>query len=107
MRFAYTVLSEVSDEATAARWVEWLTVTHLPEVVNAGASSVELLRVDALHFEARYQFESRSAFATYEAGPAIGLRAEALAAFPPSAGVKLSRTSAEVVFSLYRDVTGR
>lgn len=100
MTFAYTVKSEADREETLAAWSAWLQATHLPDVLAARARKVELVQFDAKHFECRYQFESREAFARYERDHAPMLRAEALAKFPPSSGLTMSRRSGDIVFVL-------
>ncbi len=100
MTFAYTVKSETDDEATLAAWSAWLQATHLREVIDAGATKVELVRLDSKHLECRYQFESREAFNRYESEHAPRLRADALARFPPGSGLTMSRTTGDIVFVL-------
>ena len=98
MTFAYTVFSEVDDEATGAAWSEWLCQTHLPDVVSAGARLAELVRIDAKHFESRYQFESRAAYERYIAEHSARLRAATAEKFPE--GLRLTRSAGEIVFVL-------
>ena len=104
MTFAYTVRSEAETEETLRAWSAWLQATHLPEVVSAGALKVELVHFDGKHLECRYQFESREAFARYERDHAPTLRADALAKFPPSSGLTMSRTTGDIVFVSQRPV---
>lgn len=93
--FRYTVSAEIDTEAVAGEWIAWLEGGHLEDVRRGGASRAELVRLDsadgAARFEVHYEFPSRDAFARYEATAAPALRAEGLAKFPPSRGVRLTR----------------
>jgi hypothetical protein len=90
---AYTVIAEIDDEAVAAEYLAWLVDGHLAEVRAGGALEASVVRVKSAKakFEVRYLFADAAAFAAYEAGPAIALRADSAARFPPSRGVRQSR----------------
>lgn len=94
---AYTVTGDFDDAAVADAWVAWLGGGHVQAVLAAGALSAEVLRLSPGRVEVRYRFADRAAFETYEAGPAVALRAEGVARFPPSGGLRLSRSVGEVV----------
>lgn len=105
MGFAYTVTADFDSLPVATEWVEWLQHGHLQEVLDAGALEATLVRVEPtpeapLRFEARYLFADAARFASYEKGPAVRLRAEGAARFPPTRGVRLSRRLGEVLTRL-------
>ncbi|MCB9693956.1 MAG: DUF4286 family protein [Alphaproteobacteria bacterium] len=97
MSFVYRVRCTFSDPEVAERWLAWLHEGHLADVVAAGASSAEVFRIDAeeVVLEAVYGFSSRAAFERYEAQHAPRLRAEGLALFPLSLGLRYERTTGE------------
>jgi hypothetical protein len=102
--FSYTVAAEFDDLAVADEWLAWMRGGHLQDVCDAGAIDAEAIRVDtapgdAARCEARYHFASREAFARYERDHAPRLRAEGLARFPASRGVRYVRSTGEVVAS--------
>ncbi|MDP1826269.1 MAG: DUF4286 family protein [Archangium sp.] len=98
--FAYTVTGEFDDAAVAAEWVSWLQHGHLDEVRAGGAREALLVQLAPLEFEVRYLFADAAAFAKYERESAPKLRAEGLAKFPPARGVRMSRSTGEVLTSL-------
>jgi hypothetical protein len=97
--FAYTVRCVIDDPDVAAEWIAWMRDTHLAEVVEAGATSAVLVRLDGepITCEARYAFESREAWERYDRDRAPALRAKGLEAFPLSRGLRYERTTGEVV----------
>jgi len=102
--FSYTVAAEFDDPAVADEWLAWMHSGHLRDVCEAGAIDAEAIRVDTVaggvaRCEARYHFGSREAFTRYERDHAPRLRAEGLARFPVSRGVRYSRSTGEVVAS--------
>ena len=83
-----------------AEFIAWLRGGHLADVVRAGAIDAELVEFepDPLRgsdppgdVESRYHFASRAAYEAYAAGPAVALRAEGMAKFPPSRGIEMTR----------------
>ncbi len=100
MNFSYTVLGEFEDAAVAAEWVAWLQQGHLADVIRGGALEAVLVRLSPLRFEVRYRFADAAAFAVYERDFAPQLRAEGLAKFPATRGVKMSRSTGEILTSL-------
>ena len=98
--FVYAVRSTFTDAAVRAEFLAWLAAGHLADVVRAGALDAEIieheLSADALagsiaDVETRYHFSSRAAFEAYASGPAIALRAEGAAKFPPARGIVMTR----------------
>jgi hypothetical protein len=100
MTFAYSVRAQFENEAVANEYASWLTHGHLAEVIKGGALQAWLIQVGPLEFEARYLFASAETFATYEKVHAPALRAEGLAKFPASRGVKMTRAQGEVLLHL-------
>lgn len=89
----YTVRSEFPDAATRTRYLAWLTGGHAAALVSqGGALRAEVAELDDGTVEARYLFASREAFDAYEAGAAVALRADGAAQFPPSAGIRTTRS---------------
>jgi Domain of unknown function (DUF4286) len=103
-QFLYSVRSTFRDGAVRTEFIAWLRHGHLADVVKAGAIDAELvefeLAADApansiADVETRYHFASRAAFDKYTAGPAVALRAEGAAKFPPSRGIVMTRGFAQ------------
>ena len=99
--FRYTVTCEFSnsDSQLADRWIGWLRDEHLADVINAGATSAEVVQLDGqpLTVEVRYTFSSRATFEAYERDHAPRLRAEGLEKFPLEMGLEFRRSTGEVV----------
>lgn len=105
MTIEYTVTAEFDELAVASEWVRWLQDGHLADVLAGGATRGTIVRLEPsserpLAFQARYRFPSMAAFTTYEQTVAPKLRAEGLAKFPASRGVRMSRALAEVLTEL-------
>lgn len=90
----YTVIIELPSPALTDELLAWLEDDHLGEVVRAGARDAEAVVLDGetATVECRYTFDSREAFAAYEAGPAEVLRADGRARFGPDRGIRMRRT---------------
>ncbi|GAB5495341.1 MAG: hypothetical protein Phyf2KO_04210 [Phycisphaerales bacterium] len=101
---AYTVIAETDCSDSAESFADWLLSGHIADVVQAGALSGSLVKIDTddsqLHrFEVRYMFASEADFRAYEAGPAVSLRAEGIALFGPDSehSVRFERTLGTVL----------
>jgi hypothetical protein len=93
----YTVRTLIADVSTRQSYVDWLINGHAASVVSdGGAVRAEVSTLDDGTVEARYIFASRDAFATYEAGPAVWLRAEGVELFPPSDAIVVTRATGEI-----------
>lgn len=95
-QFLYSVRSTFTNAAVRAEFIAWLRGGHLADVVRAGAIDAEIVEFDADNgaigdVETRYHFASRAAFDAYANGPAVPLRAEGAAKFPPSRGIVMTR----------------
>ena len=104
---AYTVIAETESEAYIRAYVDWLTRGHIRDVIQAGAISGTVVRIDRADgapfaAEARYLFGSREDFQQYETGPAMALRAEGIALFGPQSEhpMRFRRTLGGVVATL-------
>lgn len=107
MNYAYTVCAEFDNPSVATEWVSWLMDGHINEVLAEGALEAVLVKVETAgvalaRFEVRYRFEDAASFADYEKKSAPRLRAEGLAKFPPERGVRMTRTTGEIVVSRRR-----
>ena len=105
MSFAYTVIGDFDDPRVAAEWVDWLKGGHLQAVLDGGALSAEVVRLEPtaatpLRVEVRYRFADLAAFQRYERDFAPALRADGLARFPASRGVRLQRALGEVLATM-------
>jgi hypothetical protein len=91
---AYTVAASFDDEGVAAEWIGWLRDGHIAEVLSAGATDAEIVRLDGAtpSVEVRYHFASRAAFEEYEREHAPRLRAEGARLFPAERGITYRRT---------------
>ncbi|GIH04365.1 hypothetical protein Rhe02_24320 [Rhizocola hellebori] len=93
----YSVRSEFSDPQTRQRYLDWLTGGHAQALITqGGALRAEVALLDDGCVETRYLFASREAFAAYEAGPAVALRADSVAKFPPSADIRTTRSTGDL-----------
>lgn len=104
--FLYAVRSRFTNHEVRADFIAWLAGGHLSDVVRAGALDAELVEFepDASRgdgapgdVESRYHFASREAYEAYAAGPALALRAEGMAKFPPERGIVMTRIYARSV----------
>ena len=94
--FSYTVCCSFSASEVAASWLRWLHEEHIQDVLDAGASSAEIFKMeDGLTYEVRYQFSSRLEFEQYERDHAPRLRQEGLQKFPLELGLAYSRTTGQ------------
>jgi hypothetical protein len=109
-QFLYSVRSHFTNAATRAEFIGWLAGGHLADLVKAGALDAELVELEPERdgsgdapgdvpgdVESRYHFASREAYEAYAAGPAVALRAEGMAKFPPERGITMTRGFARSV----------
>jgi Domain of unknown function (DUF4286) len=90
----YTVFATLPDATTADEWLRWLRDGHIAAILEAGASSAEILALDGTPsaFEVRYRFPFREAFERYEHEIAPRLRAEGIQRFPAERGIAYRRS---------------
>lgn len=97
-RIAYTVCAFLPDEATATEYLDWLLSGHIQHVIDAGALTGAAARVldpsTPIRVEARYFFSNKQAYEAYLHEHAPALRAEGLARFPASRGIRFERSVA-------------
>lgn len=95
------------DSQVAAEYVSWLENGHVDLVVNAGAHSAMIVRIDTpagidsaagpIRVMTQYVFPTRAVFDRYVAEFAPALRAEGLARFGPERGIRMERLTGEIV----------
>ena len=100
--FHYSVTATLPDTATADRFGEWLAGGHIADVIEGGAESGRMIRLDdedgRIRIETQYVFASRASYEAYCAGPAAVLRAEGVEKFGNS-GVAFERRTGEILAS--------
>lgn len=107
---AYTVTATTTDPNIAQKFLDWLSPDpatgrkgHAADVVHSGGLSAQVVRLDPkapgepITITTLYVFATAEAFAAYENGPAIPLRAEGRELFPPDGPLKMTRTVGEMV----------
>lgn len=105
-RLIYTVLAEFNDSAICDEFIDWLADDHAPKVIEAGARTAEVTRLDPdtpenpYRVEVRYRFSDRKAFNQYLENGAPRLREEGLARFAPERGVRMSRCIGELCLEI-------
>lgn len=105
----YTVRATCPDEATRARYIDWLANGHAQAVKDGGATAAVIVQLDseppaagaraAFKVEVRYAFQDRPALERYFQEFAPGLRADGLRLFGPDSGVTLERTIGDAVWA--------
>jgi hydroxyacylglutathione hydrolase len=96
----YEVRSRFDSPALRERYLRWLREGHVQAVVEGGALDGEVRIAPDGAVVSRYRFASPAAFAAYESGPAVALRAEGRQLF--SEGVVMERAVTERVMALSR-----
>lgn len=98
---AYTVIATLPDEETARAYIAWLEDGHVDAVVEGGARSGMIVRVEEpaspIQVESRYVFATREAFGRYVEHTAPALREDGLARFGPDRGVQFERRIGTIV----------
>lgn len=86
MSILYEVNAAFIDPSIADDWVRWMVDEHISDVIEAGASSGRLLRVDSEdgspRYSVLYEFASRDRLDAYVRDHADRLRAEGVRQFP-------------------------
>ncbi len=100
----YMVTATLPDERTADEYVGWLESGHIQQVIDAGAQSGAIVRLDPdatgkPRVMSQYAFATRQAFDLYCERHAPALRADGLAKFPPSRGIRFERRVGLIVGS--------
>lgn len=101
-RIAYDVTATLPDEATAAEYIAWLEDGHLDKVIEGGAHSAMIVRLDgpaggSVRVETRYVFSTRENFDRYVEKFAPALRAEGLKRFPAGSAVAFERRTGVIL----------
>ncbi|MDA1262935.1 MAG: DUF4286 family protein [Planctomycetota bacterium] len=99
MSFRYTVTLTFTDPSIAVEWLAWMRDEHVAHVLQAGAQSAEIIKMDGVFVrcEARYSFASRAEFDRYVRDHAPRLREEGLRHFPTTRGIQYERSCGEVI----------
>lgn len=98
--FHYTVRCVFSCDPTITKqWIQWLREQHIQDVIDAGANSGEVVRMDEVEttYEVRYQFNTRADFENYERDHAPRLRQEGIERFPLELELAYSRSTGESI----------
>lgn len=86
MAILYEVNAEFVDPTLAKSWVRWILDEHIGDVIDAGAESGELIRIDGNdevpRFSIQYRFASRDGLDRYLRDHAARLRDEGTRRFP-------------------------
>lgn len=102
-RIAYTVIATFPDRATMDQYVSWLEDGHIDQVIQRGAHSAMIVKLDRekpadpLRVEVRYIFSTRENFDHYISQHAPALRADGLKHFPPERRIVFQRTVGVIV----------
>ena len=101
-RICYTVTATLPDEATTRSYIRWLEDGHVDAVIDGGAHSAMIVRLDRdpesdpWRVQTVYVFPTRQAFDGYVRHTAPALREEGVKRFGSVAGVSFSRTIGEI-----------
>ncbi len=91
-RILYSVVATLPDEALAGEYMAWLAGGHVQGVIDGGAESGVVVRLDpesgeqGIRVMSQYVFGDRAAFDRYEREAAPALRADGLARFGAETG---------------------
>lgn len=98
---AYTVTAELPNPEIRRAYLNWLSQGHVDDVLEGGALSGAIVRIDdpaePIRVETRYLFAGRDDLEVYLRDYAPALRADGLARFGPETGVRFSRTVGELI----------
>ncbi len=98
----YMVTATFPSPGLADEFVAWLEDGHIQQVIDGGAESGTIVRLDPddsgkARVMAQYTFASREKFDTYVATHAPALRADGLKRFGPERGVTFERRLGTIV----------
>lgn len=101
-RVCYMVTVTLPSQAIADEYVAWLENGHVDQVVNGGAHSAMIVRLEpdgAGHprVMTHYVFPTREVFDHYVKHHAPVLRADGIKRFPPQRGVRMERAIGTIV----------
>ncbi|MGE3110021.1 MAG: DUF4286 family protein [Phycisphaerales bacterium] len=106
IRIAYMVIATLPSRALADTYIAWLEDGHVDAVINAGAHSAMIVRMDGSgatsadgprRVMTQYIFPTREVFEQYMQKHAPALRGEGLKRFGPETGVSFERMTGEIV----------
>jgi hypothetical protein len=98
----YMVVATLPSQGVADEYVAWLEDGHVDQVVEGGAHSAMIVRLEpdpAGHprVMTQYVFPTREVFDHYVSHHAPALRADGLKRFPPERGVRMERMIGTIV----------
>ncbi|MDG1899485.1 MAG: DUF4286 family protein [Phycisphaerales bacterium] len=98
----YTVQCEFDREQVAGEWLRWLRDEHIGDMLAAGATRAEIIRLDgpAWAFRVDYEFPDFDSYERYNTAHADRLQTECLGRFPLDLGIRYERTSGECIATL-------
>ena len=102
-RIFYAVTATLPDAETAREYVAWLEDGHVDAVIDGGAHSGMIVRLDPdpddprPRVETQYVFATRERYEQYVQRHAPALRADGLKHFPPERGVEFARRLGVIV----------
>lgn len=97
-KFLYVVACQFSDAAVGERWADWLLDKHMADVIEAGAESATLVKLDGdeCAYEVHYVFAGRAQYEMYLRDHAPRLRQDGLHLFPLELGLSYARRAGEI-----------
>ena len=95
----YSVQCEFDREQVAGEWLRWLRDEHIGDVLAAGASRAEIIKLDGpvWAYRIEYDFPTFELYEAYNTEHADRLQQECLGRFPLDMGIRYERTSGEIV----------
>lgn len=98
----YMVIATLPNKAIAEEYVAWLEDGHVDLVVEGGAHSAMIVRLESEpggqpRVMTQYVFATQEVFDHYVAVHAPALRADGVKRFPPERGVRMERMIGTVV----------
>lgn len=106
-RICYAVVATLPDNQIADEYVRWLEDGHVDQVLNAGAHSAMIVRLDRAaddglgpaerQIMTQYIFSTREVFDRYVSVHAPALRADGVKRFGGVQGVRFERRLGEIV----------
>jgi len=95
----YSIQCEFDREQVAGEWLRWLRDEHVHDVLAAGATRAEIIRLDgpAWAFRIDYDFPTFDLYEAYNSEHADRLQADCLGRFPLELGIRYERVSGESI----------
>lgn len=102
----YFVRCDFDRPDVATEWLRWLRDEHVQDMLKAGATRAEIVKLDGpvAAWQIAYDFPSYELYEKYLKEHADGLQEESLGRFPPDLGLRYERSSGEVIAMLPDDM---